>query len=100
MAGTFIKDPSAKLDYGVDWSLWLGADTLVTSDWRVATPTTAPAGAHLTMAAGPAPSIEGKTARVWVEGGVVGVVYELTNTITTTAGRTDERTLRIACRQK
>jgi hypothetical protein len=30
-----LKDPQAVLDYGFDWSKWLGTDTISTSTWTV-----------------------------------------------------------------
>lgn len=31
----FTKDPQAVLDYNVDWSTWLGTDTIASSVWTV-----------------------------------------------------------------
>lgn len=100
MAGSFTKDPDSKLDYGVDWTAWLGSDTLLSSTWLVTTPAGAAAGTHLSIAAAPIPSIDGKITRVWLEGGVVGVTYDVRNRVETTAGRREDRTLKIACRVK
>ena len=33
----FSKDPHSVLDYVVNWSLWLGTDTITTSEWIVPT---------------------------------------------------------------
>lgn len=81
---TFVKDPSAKLDYMVDWSAWLGADTIATSIWVT------PAG--LTASA---PSSTTTTATVWLESGTVGSQYLVTNRITTAGGRTNDRSILI-----
>ena len=82
-----IKDPAAVLDYSLDWSDWLGADTIATSAWTV--------GAGLTKvsddSAGPAATY----TTVWVSGGVNGTAYSCANTITTAAGRTNKRTITI-----
>lgn len=81
----YEHSPLAKLDYGFNWSSWLvSGETITVSDWTVdvgLTPTT--------------PQINGATTSVFVEGGVVGGNYNLTNTITTSAGRRDSRTLKI-----
>lgn len=79
MANVFLKDPDATLDYAVDWSGWLGSDTIGTSTWTTALPN------------GTA-SISGGTALVWLTGGTPGVFYTVANKIVTAAGRTDERT--------
>lgn len=35
MNNAFKKAPNATLDYQIDWTHWLGADTIVASTWRV-----------------------------------------------------------------
>ena len=84
------KDPAADLDYGFDWSAWLGpTDTIATSTWTV------PVESGLTTHS-PSISPDGKITQVWLNGGVVSsVVFSATNHITTTAGRQDERSLRV-----
>lgn len=83
------KDPQAKLDYYVDWTTWLGEDTIQSSTWTV------PNGLvkvseHLT----------GGVATVFVRGGIAGQQYTLTNAIVTVGGRADDRSfiLRVAQR--
>jgi hypothetical protein len=80
---TFIKDPDAVLDYSVDWSKWLAGDQIETSAWSVSDP------------ALEATDESNTTTRttVWLSGGAVGQSYTVTNCITTTGGRTDERSL-------
>lgn len=84
LVGSFVKDPSAVLDYYMDWSTWLAGDEIATSTW-VATGT-------VTIRD---PAIEGDFAVIWVEGGTAGELVDLTNHIVTTEGREDERTLRL-----
>jgi hypothetical protein len=96
MAGTFIKDPQERLDYGVDWTAELAGDGIVDSSWTVA----APAAGAGTPVVAEAPSIDGKITRIWLSGGVAGVVYDVTNHIATVQTREFERTLKIAVRQK
>lgn len=81
---SYIKDPAATLDYGLDWSAWLEGDTIATSTWTI------PAG--LTTADD---SNDTTTTTVWLGGGIAGTTYRVTNQITTAGGRTDERTIRI-----
>lgn len=85
------KDPDATLDYGFDWTAWLGSDTISTSTW------TASAGitpAYPEILAG------SKITRVWVSGGTAGTDYTLTNRIVTAGGRTEERTMTLRCEQR
>ena len=89
---TFVKDPSATLDYGVDWATrgWLATgETIVASDW------TAPAG--LTEGSS---AINGGITVVWLSGGTTGQTYQVVNQITTSAGRIDQRTIEIRVRER
>lgn len=87
MAQTFIKDKDAVLDFAVDWSDWLGADTISTSTWD--------ADDGITIEASPAPSVASGVATVWLSGGTVGQSYRVTNHIVTAAGREDDRSIRL-----
>lgn len=82
----FRKDPSAELDYTLDWSAWLGTDTIATSTWTVPSGLTQPKDATSTATA----------ATVWVGGGTPGQKYTVTNRIVTAAGRADERSIQIS----
>jgi len=81
---SYVKDPAAVLDYGLDWSAWLDGDTIDTSTWTITTGLTKDGDDH-----------DGTTTTVWLSGGTAGTSYRATNRITTTGGRTDERTIRI-----
>jgi hypothetical protein len=85
----YIKDPNATLDYKVDWSAWLGADTISTSSWIV------PSGITQTTASNTA-----TTGTIWLSGGTEGRTYQITHRIVTTAGRTDDRSFLIKVAQK
>ena len=80
----FKKDPSAILDYSIDWSLWLDGDTIQSSSWTV------PQG--LTKAS---ETNNNSTTTVWLSGGTLDQTYTVTNRITTANGRTDERSILI-----
>lgn len=79
---TFEKDPDSKLDYGFDWTDWLmEGDTISTSTWAVddsdlvdSTPTNSSTGTS-----------------VWLDGGVAGTTYKVTNSIVTAQGREEDR---------
>ena len=78
---TFLKDPDAVLDYSVDWSKWLAGDQIGTSAWSVS---------DLALEATDESNTTTRTT-VWLSGGTVGQSYTVTNCITTSGGRTDER---------
>ncbi len=80
---TFSKDPQATLDYVWDWSAWLGDDTIATHAVVAAT--------GLTVAS---TSTSAGKVTAWISGGTDRQEYAVTCTITTTGGRTDERTSR------
>lgn len=82
MADSFLKDPSAVLDYEFDWAAWLGSDTISSHTVTAAT--------GITVASSTATS----TAVIaWLSGGTAGQAYTVTNRIVTTGGRTDERSI-------
>ena len=89
MPSTFTKDPDATLDYQIDWSSWLGSDTISTSTWTVPSGITKDSDTASTT-----------TTTIWVSGGTAGTSYELVNRIVTAAGRTDDRTIQINVREK
>ncbi len=89
MARKAVKDPDSTLDYGFDWAAWLGTDTIIASTWF--------SDAGLTLTGG---AFDATKTTVWVAGGEEGVVYRLINRITTSQGRTDEKTLRLLVRDE
>ena len=86
---SFIKDPDAVLDYAVDWTDWLGSDTIASASWTVGTGLTKVTNSNTT-----------KVATVWLSGGTASTEYSIVNRIVTAGGRTDDRTLTIAVEQK
>jgi hypothetical protein len=90
MMTSYTKDPNAVLDWKVDWTAWLASgETITTSTWIVPTGITKDSDTHT-----------GTAATVWLSGGTVNVSYEVTNRVVTSAGRTDDRTIRINVRQR
>lgn len=77
------KDPEEVLDYKIDWTKRLGADTIIASDWP-----DPPAGITVDSAL-----FSAKTTTIWLSGGTLGKSYTLTNRITTAAGRTMEQSV-------
>lgn len=88
---TILKDPQAVLDYIFDWAAWLTdiSDTLAT---HVVTP-----DAGITLDSS---SIVGSTVVAWLSGGTAGTTYRVACKITTTGGRTDERSIFIKVKER
>jgi len=87
----FVKDPQAILDYSLDWGPWLDGDTISTSNWVVASPLVIESGTE---------SFDSTTTVLFISGGTAGQAYLVTNTITTAAGRTDERSFELRIRNR
>jgi len=85
-----LKDPSAVLDYVFDWTEWLATVETITDH-------TITADTGITV--GSSTEDAGKVT-VWLSGGTAGINYKVACKITTTAGRTDERTIWITVRER
>jgi hypothetical protein len=79
------KDPHAVVDMQIDWSAWLGADTIALSTWILPV-----AVDDLTIDRN---SFTATTTTVWLSGGAHGNTHYLTNRITTIGGRINDQTL-------
>lgn len=84
MATKYKKDPDALLDYTFDWALYLTpiGDAIASVVWVLS--------AGLTKVSG---AFTATTATVFVSGGVEGDTETVTCRITTSGGRTDDRTI-------
>jgi hypothetical protein len=82
---TLNKDPTAVLDYTIDWRKWLGDDTIATVAWTV------PVGI-----ANAGSVFSTTTTTIWLSGGTAGTSYSIYVTITTVGGRTEKRTFKIS----
>ena len=85
----YTKDPQATLNYGWDWSAWLGTDTIASA--VVTTPVGLTAAGQVNTAT---------KVTVVLSGGTVGQSYTVACRITTVAGYIDERSLLIRVRDK
>lgn len=85
----FLKDPSATLDYQVNWAAWLGSDTIQTSTWITDD------GITISNQASTA-----TTATVWLAGGTINQAYMVTNRIVTVGGRTEDRSFQIVIAER
>ena len=90
----FIKDPDSTLDYKLNWRPWLRGDTISTSEWEMVENDNDLALTEVSE------TQDDTTATVFVSGGVAGETYEITNTIVTAGGRTEQRTLTIVCKER
>ncbi len=93
MTFTTSKDPESVIDYAIDWSATLAQsdpdDTIATSSWAADN--------------GLIVDSDSKTdtiATVWVSAGNRGTIASLVNTITTTGGRTYQRTIHLTMTDK
>lgn len=80
----YVKAAEANLDYPLDWSEWLGSDTIATSTWS--------ADDDLTISG---ESNTNTVATCFIAGGTLGKEYIVTNHITTAGDREDERSFRL-----
>lgn len=83
----FVKDPAAVIDYAVDWqSAYLAGQAISQSDWSVAPDE--PGGIAIAVAV----TAAGRSVATLV-GGRRGHLYRLTNRVSFSDGRSDERSL-------
>lgn len=81
----YTKDPDAVLDFMFDWSLWLSGGETITASTM-----TASAGINIDSS-----SNTTIRATAWLSGGTAGFPYTVTNHITTSLGRQDDRTITV-----
>lgn len=88
-----IKDPEAILDYSIDWAAayLVEGETVTASAWTVW-----PEGDIVVTG----DSHASGAATAAISGGVAGNVYRLTNRISTSFGRTDDRSIIIRCEEQ
>lgn len=82
-----LKEPSATLDYSVDWGTdYLAGDALADSGWSVEPDE--PGGLAVVSS-----GFDLLVSVVTVEGGMPGRIYRVTNHVTTAAGFEDARSI-------
>lgn len=85
----YLKDPGSRVDYAIEWGgAYLGERVLAGSGWSVA-----PAEAGGIGVEGSSFGLT-RTA-VTLEGGIAGHIYSVTNRVTLSDGRVDERSITI-----
>jgi hypothetical protein len=88
---TYIKDPSAELDYAEDFSQWLlTGDSISTATWTVPNGLTQPQTATLV----------GAKATVWLGGGTLGQEYTVSVHVVTAQGRKDDRSFTVGIQDR
>lgn len=78
------KGETSVLSVGLDWTEWLGLDTIISSVWD--------SSDEITITR---PQSDNSTTACYVGGGVLGKSYNITNTIETQSGRKDSRYIKI-----
>lgn len=86
ITSTLTKDPGAALDWVFNWINWLGASEAISS-FAV----TSDSGLNVDYSASPASNF----VVAWLSGGQAGNEYAVTCSITTSLGRTDNRSITI-----
>jgi len=96
MPDVFLKDPDAQLDYTVDWgvSFLSTGETISTSSWSVS-PTGSTDDVNEVSS-----SNDSTTATITANRGRRGVKYLLTNSITTSDSRQDDRSIVVLCEER
>jgi hypothetical protein len=87
-------DPDARLDYPMDWSAWLSDDDVIVSATVV--------GVEGLVVESPVAFTE-TVVTPWVSFGpdpVMGQGYNMTYHIATAAGREDDRTVTLVCKER
>jgi hypothetical protein len=81
----FMKDDNAVLDYQFDWTSWLNVgETIATSQMFVDSGITLDSQSNTTS-----------VVTIWLSGGTAGQAYRVRNRVTTSAARTEERTITV-----
>lgn len=90
------KDPGSVLDYSFEWNdteyPWLGStETIISSSWTINGP-----DSSLVQESN---NISGSQTIVWLSGGTAGIKYTITNEMTTSEGRTVQRSAYIEIKE-
>ena len=100
---TMLKDPDSVLDYVFDWASLTNETPDGSSDWLASGETiiTKTITAETGITVDSSSITDSNTSvTVWLSGGTAGTTYSLACKITTSASRTDERTIYIRVEQR
>lgn len=83
----FVKDPSARIDYMIDWGAGhLGHNIIKSSTWSVSPDRSG--GVKVIES-----SHDGKKTTASIEGGIAGKIYDVSNAVVLDSGESDQRTI-------
>ena len=103
MPATFKKDPDARLDYKVDWTLFLSTDTIVSASTSVIQSFPAATSAGSIRIATQFVSSNSQSHVIWVSGGTLSAVsheYDITSRVHTSGGRRNDATFTVKIESK
>lgn len=89
----YLKDPNSEVEYGIDWAVYLGGETIVASSWSVVPQE---ADGIVVDAQGFSPTRSAAT----LAGGIAGRVYSISNHVTLASGRSDDRSITLRVEQR
>lgn len=95
------KDPDSVIDYGATYSNWLATDEVITaSNWLVNGTLIETNGDEVDGLTVDSRENNSSSTKCWLSGGTRGTFYTLTNRITTSEGRTEDRSMTFYCNNK
>lgn len=89
------KDPDEVLDYQIDWADPVDGPRLVTGETLLTSVFSVASGS---VTINSSAFVAGGLATVWLSGGTAGTTCAIQNRVTTSAGRTYEKTVRLRVR--
>lgn len=89
----YLKDPQSRVDYAIEWTGYVDGQVVAASEWAV---DPAEPGGIAVDAAGH----DLTRAAATLSGGVPGHVYQVTNRVTLSDGRIDERSIVLRVEQR
>jgi hypothetical protein len=89
----YLKDPQSRVDYAIDWAGYLDGQVVAESAWSV---TPAEAGGVAVEAA----AFDLARTAATLSAGVTGHVYTVSNRVTFSDGRSDERSITLRVEQR
>ncbi len=95
------KDPESVIDYGSKYDGWLApSEVIAISGYYVDGVLIQSNGQDVNGLVVDSTENNTTTTKAWLSGGVVGTSYTLTNRVTTSQGRTEDRSMIIMCQNK
>ena len=89
----YLKDPESRIDYAIDWALYLGGQTIAGSIWSVEP---AEQGGVVVEE----DSFEPERTAARLSGGLVGHSYSVANLVTLTDGSADSRSITLRVEER